>query len=206
MLTAAASLFVTLLAITNPVGNAAIFISITQGMTRDELVKIALRTGIACFCVLIIAAFIGSPLLSSIGVSIDDFMFAGGLILIKVGFSMFSGETDKSNYNECEHESEMSSLAVVPLAIPLIAGPGAMVTVIHFMSSGTSVGNMFILTGVVFVNAVVITLCLYATTLKFFQRLIRKKSVIGMVTRICGLLIIAMASSMVLGALKTYIG
>ena len=133
-------------------------------------------------------------------------MFAGGLILIKVGFSMFSGETDKSNYNENEHDSEMSSLAVTPLAIPLIAGPGEMVTVIHFMNSGVNISNILMVTGVVLLNCAIITLCLYATTLPIFQRFIRKKSVIGIITRVCGLLIIAMASSLVLGSLKTYIG
>lgn len=201
------SLFITLLAIMNPIGNAAIFVSLTQGVTRSELVTISIQTGIASFCVLIVSAILGMPILNAIGVTMEAFKFGGGLILMRVGFSMFSGSQDMSNYNPKEHREEMGDLAVSPLAIPLIAGPGAMVTVIHAAHAMTmNLVNILVLSGVIGLNAVIVALCLYATTTRGFSVILRKKSIIGVITRLCGLLIIAIASTMILGALKSYIG
>lgn len=201
------SLFVTLLAIMNPLGNAAIFVSLAQGITRPDMVRLAVKTGVASFIVLVISALIGLPLLHAIGVTMDAFRFAGGLILLKVGFSMFSGQSDESHYNPDEHDSEMSNMAITPLTIPLIAGPGAMVSVIHFVNKlhSFSVYNLTSLILVVALNCLCVTACLYASTLDFFQVVIRKKSVIGVVTRICGLLIIAIASSMLLSSVQHYL-
>ena len=201
------SLFITLLAIMNPIGNAAIFISLTQGVTRSELVGISIQTAVASFCVLVISAALGMPILNAIGVTMEAFKFGGGLILMRVGFSMFSGHHDKSNYNPEEHHDEIGNLAVSPLAIPLITGPGAMVTVIHAAHAmSPNMINVLLLLGVILLNAVIVGACLYATTIKRFSLVLRKKSIIGVVTRLCGLLIIAIASTMILGALKAYIG
>ena len=73
----------------------------------------------------------------------NAFKFAGGLILLRVGFSLFSGTHDKSNYNEHEHKTEIGNLAVSPLTIPLIAGPGAMVTVIHYAHTMPEYGGIY---------------------------------------------------------------
>lgn len=201
------SLFVTLLAIMNPLGNAAIFVSLAQGITRSDMVNLAVKTGIASFVVLIISALIGLPLLHAIGVTMSAFRFAGGLILLKVGFSMFNGQSDNSHYTPEEHDAEMSNMAVTPLTIPLIAGPGAMVTVIHFVNKlhSFSVVNLTYLTIVLAINCLCVTACLYATTLDFFQVVLRKKSVIGIVTRISGLLIISIAASMLLSSVQHYL-
>ena len=207
MVTSEISLFVTLFAITNPLGNAAIFVSLCQGLTRADMAKISIKTGIASFIVMIISAFAGLPLLNFLGVTMQAFRFAGGLILLKVGFSMFSGSSDQSHYRPDEHDAEMSNLAVTPLSIPLVAGPGVMVTVIHYVNELTaySVVNLSLFMMVIALNCLLVTACLYATTLDFFQVVMRKKSVIGVVTRVCGLLIIAIASSMVLSALQHYL-
>ena len=200
------SLFITLLAITNPIGNAAILASLTLGVRRDDIVHIAIKTGIATFITLLVSSFLGEPILSAIGVSMQAFRFAGGLILLKVGFSMFSGSHDRSNYNASEHDSEINNLAITPLTIPLIAGPGAMVTVIHFVHNiSWSIGSIFTFVCAMAAVAFIVTGCLYAISMDVFSKLLANKSLVGVITRLCGLLIIAIASAMLLDSLRFYI-
>ncbi|HAV93757.1 MAG: hypothetical protein CMF52_07700 [Legionellales bacterium] len=199
------SMLISLLAITNPIGNAAIFVSMTQGVTRDQTIHIALKTAIAVFFVLQIAVILFYPLSHAMGISMSAFRFAGGLILMKVGFSLFSGTTDHSNFNPEEHKDQLANMAITPLAIPLIAGPGAMVAAIHHADVLPNtlpymIGSVVIIA----VAACIIGLCLYATTLNMFAKFLSKKSIVGVITRICGLIILAIASQMVLDAVKVF--
>ena len=205
MLLSSLSLFITLFAITNPIGNAAIFVALTQGVTRDEVVRLSIKTGIATFITLQASIIFGYPLLQAIGVSMNAFKFAGGLILLRVGFSLFSGTPDKSHYNEDEHKAQLGNLAVSPLAIPLIAGPGAMVSVIHY--AHTMPQNLLSIMSVIGVTAAIsciVAACLYATTTHAFSRIMRNPSVVGVITRLCGLFIISIASQMILIAIKLF--
>lgn len=196
------TLLATLVALTNPIGNAAIFVSMTRGVDDKDLVKLAKKTTISVFIVLIVAGLIGPSLLSFLGISMNAFTLGGGLILMSVGFSMFQGEAGKSNYNPKEHAECIGNLAVCPLTIPLIAGPGAMVAVIHFVHKMTfGVMNMTKLIVVLVIISLLCGICLYATTINAVHKIMMKKSVIGVVTRICGLIIIAIASGMVLASL-----
>lgn len=205
MLLSSLSLFITLFAITNPIGNAALFVALTQGITGSQVVKLSIKTGIATFITLQASILFGYPLLHAIGVSMNAFKFAGGLILLRVGFSLFSGTPDKSHYNEDEHKAQMGNLAVSPLAIPLIAGPGAMVTVIHY--AHTMPKDLLNIMSVLVVTAaisVIVAGCLYATSIDAFSRIMRNASVIGVIRRLCGLFIISIASQMVLIAIKLF--
>ena len=201
------TLFMTLLAITNPIGNAAIFISLTQGVARKSLMPVMIKTGIASFVVMLASAFIGIPLLHAMGITLHAFMFAGGLILLKIGFSMFAGSPDASHYHDSEHTSEMAGLAISPLTIPLIVGPGTMVAVIHFVHGMSfTVIHIASLMGVLAVISVIVSACLYATTLEIFQVFLSRKTNIGIISRLCGILIIAIGSEMLLTALRAYLG
>jgi multiple antibiotic resistance protein len=200
------TLFFSLLAITNPIGNTAIFVSMTQGLKRQDLIKICLRTGISVFIILILSAFVGVSLLHVIGVKMSAFEFASGMILIKIGFSMFYGTLDKSSYNSDEHDRDMAGCAIVPLAIPFFAGPGAIAAVIHFTNSMSySLMNVIGLVAVVLIMSMIITGCMLTTTVEYFQGIMRRKSVIGVVTRVFGLLVVAIGSEMLLEGLQAFL-
>ena len=200
------TLFFSLLAITNPIGNTAIFVSITQGLKRQDLIKVCLRTGISVFIVLVISAFIGLLVLHIIGVTLSAFEFASGMILIKIGFCMFSGSLDQSSYNSDEHDRDMAGCAIVPLAIPFFAGPGAIAAVIHFTNSMSySLMNVIGLVAVVLIMSMIITGCMLTTTVEYFQGIMRRKSVIGVVTRVFGLLVVAIGSEMLLEGLQAFL-
>ena len=195
------TLLATLVALTNPIGNTAIFVSMTQGVSDKDLLKLAKKTTISICIVLILSGLCGLKLLSILGISMDAFEVGSGLILLKIGYSMFQGESCKSNYNKNEH-ADIGNLAVCPLTIPLFAGPGAMVAVIHSVHKMTfSVINIMKLVGVLVLVSAICGGCLYITTIHIVNKIMRRKSVIGIVTRIFGLIIIAIASGMILGSL-----
>ena len=114
---------------------------------------------------------------------------------------------DEHEYNHDIDHAELSNLAVSPLTIPLIAGPGAMVTIIHYAHTmALTAWNVIGVIGVCLLLSAVISCCLYATTQGAVARILKKKSVIGVITRLCGLLIIAISAQMLLGAVKLYLG
>lgn len=199
-------LFVTLLALTNPIGNAAIFVSLTQGYDKIILRSIARKTAISIFIALLVSAFLGPIILGALGITIQDFAFAGGLILMSIGFSMFRGSADKSSFDKKEHKDCIGNMAVSPLAIPLFAGPGAMVAVIDFVHGMKfSIMNIINLLAPIALISIVCGGILYLTSLHAVQKVMAKKSIIGVITRIFGLLLISLGSGLVLTALKFYL-
>jgi multiple antibiotic resistance protein len=120
--------FVTLLAMLNPIEAAAAFATLTEGRPAAEQAKIALRATIVAGITLIAFGFAGEALLGALGVEIGAFKIAGGLLLLKVGFDMvFAEKTDRQTADKAKAtERPASDPSVFPLAIPIITGPGAL--------------------------------------------------------------------------------
>lgn len=119
-----------LVPITNPLGNAAIFISITKDRTTPERNRLALRATIYMFCIL--AAFLigGSYILRFFGLSLEGIRIAGGLLIMKCGFDQLQPKRSNTHTDE-EHDEakEKEDISFSPLAMPLLAGPGAIASV-----------------------------------------------------------------------------
>lgn len=121
---------VALIAIVNPIGIVPIYITMTADATSPERARIAKIVVIAATTILLISLFFGEMILSFFGISINSFRVGGGIMLLLMAISMLqtSHGNIKQNRDLVEHTGE--SIAVVPLAIPLLAGPGAISTVI----------------------------------------------------------------------------
>lgn len=193
---------VTLLAITNPIGNLAIFIGLTGDKTESERRRIALQTALATAIVLIVVTWLGEPILKLFGISIPAFKIAGGLVISLLGLSMLSSQPSGMTHTQAEQDSahQKDSIAVVPLAIPIIAGPGAMTTVIVYMGEhigvlpkiGASVINIAI------AGFVALTFC-FATRISKIMGV----SGVKIAVRVMGLILIAMAMSLLLSGLQS---
>jgi multiple antibiotic resistance protein len=121
------SVFVTLVAMLNPIEAAAAFATLTEGRSLEDQARIAYRSSIVAGITLIVFAFIGEALLKALGVEIGAFKIAGGLLLLKVGFNMvFAEKTDRQTAGEAKAVAPQSDPSVFPLAIPIITGPGAL--------------------------------------------------------------------------------
>jgi multiple antibiotic resistance protein len=127
LLNAVITLFVTV----DPVGLAPIFVAMTAGMSRAEQRAIAVRATIVATAILITFALFGDRLLSFLGISLAAFRIAGGLLLFWTAFEMVFDRRAQRKSATVENtpvpitRDEMNHLAVVPLAIPLISGPGS---------------------------------------------------------------------------------
>lgn len=192
---------VSMLAITNPAGSLAVFLGMTSDKSLPEQRQIAAVTTLSIIIVLVVITWVGTPILKMFGISLPAFQITGGLILLLRGLTMLhSKETPTSQTAaELQKGSIRDSIAVVPLAIPIIAGPGAMTTVIiytqHYQSAFYKI---FISAGVCLVALIV------GATLYFSTSISKMLGATGIkiVTRIMGLILAAIAMSMITSGIK----
>jgi multiple antibiotic resistance protein len=128
-----ASAVVTLLVAVDPVGLAPIFLSVTRGMTRHERRGVALRASAIAFAILAFFALGGEAALHLLGIGLPAFQIAGGLLLFWIAFEMvFGARTDRKQHaaDVAITQDHIRHVAAFPLAIPLMAGPGAITATI----------------------------------------------------------------------------
>ncbi len=118
--------------ILNPIGNTALFAGMVSGRSSDERRAIAIKCTIAIAVILVATLWIGERVLAFFGVSIPSLEVAGGLIIGLIGMSMLHSRQSGIHATGEQHENPAAqqSIAVVPLAMPMVAGPGAIATVI----------------------------------------------------------------------------
>jgi multiple antibiotic resistance protein len=121
--------FVTIWIIIDPIAALPIFIALSAGVDAGTRRRMALVTAIVAFVVLIFFISVGQIILTALGVSLTSFEVAGGVILFLFASQMVLGESHKATDPDAQRESPMQ-LSIYPLAIPNLAGPGAMLTVI----------------------------------------------------------------------------
>jgi multiple antibiotic resistance protein len=125
-----------MLAMVNPVEAAAAFSTLTSGRSPDEQSKIALRATIVGFLILLAFGYAGEALLRALGVSIQAFQIAGGLLLLKIAFNMvFAEKTDSDTANAEKSRAPANDPSVFPLAIPIISGPGALTAAVTLINA-----------------------------------------------------------------------
>lgn len=189
------SFFVSMLAITNPFGNLAIFIGLTSNRTDNEKRRIAITVCISVAVVLTLTVWTGDYILKIFGVSLASFQVAGGLIITLIGLSMMRSE--KSSVLHTKEESKLSqtreSIAVVPLTIPIIAGPGAIATVIMMVKDHASFWDRLRYSGASLGIALIVGIMLYFSP--FFARLLGEPG-LKIATRIMGMVLVSIAISM----------
>jgi multiple antibiotic resistance protein len=128
-------IFVTLLAMVNPVEAAAAFATLTEGRDAVSQSIIARRAAIVSFAILLGFGFAGEELLHALGVSLSAFEIAGGLLLLRVGFNMvFAQQTDRETADSEKAAPQHADPSFFPLAIPIITGPGALTASVTMVS------------------------------------------------------------------------
>lgn len=130
--------FVTLIVMFDPPGLAAIFLGLTTGMTRSQRLQVALRGTVTAAGILAVFAIAGASILNILGISLGAFRIAGGLLLFWIAFEMIFEKRHERQEKSAERaitKDHISNVAVFPLAIPLVAGPGAISAVILLAGS-----------------------------------------------------------------------
>ena len=194
LLDAALSAFVTLFIVLDPPGMGPIFAALTRGETEAHRRHLAVRGTVLAAAILVAFAFVGEWFLRMLGISLDSFRIAGGILLFLVAMDMlFAHDTPlrRTTAREDEEASQRHDTSVFPLAIPLIAGPGAMTTIVLLM--GRAEGDPLHQSVVLAVLLVVLILLL--ATLLAAARVVRLLGVTGtnVITRVLGLVLAALA-------------
>lgn len=189
-----------LISVVNPIGAMPIFLSLTASKTPVQRKQTAMATAIAVAMVLLVSLLIGEPILNFFGIRLSAFRVAGGLLLLLMGISMLRVSDDRSRHTpeEDAESQDKSSVAVVPLAIPLLAGPGAISTTIVYAHRDLSLDHYLLFGGVILsVSAIILSILLLA------PRIIAIMGHTGMnvVTRVMGLLLTSTAVEFIAGGI-----
>ncbi len=190
-----------LLAIVNPIGAIPIFISLTTGFQQSDRKVVSKTAALSVFLILIFSLFLGEIILEFFGITTSSFRVAGGILILLMSISMMYAKTNgiKRTEEEVEESESMSSIAVVPLAIPLLAGPGAISTVILYAHKGN--GFMHYALVALVILSVSCLLFLAFSSVKYVSKLLTQTAV-NIFTRIMGLILAAIAIEFIANGIK----
>ncbi len=193
--------FVALLAIVNPVGAIPIFINLTANQDEGCRNKNGFMASISMGVILIVVLFSGEAILHFFGISVGSFRVGGGILILLMAISMLHAKMSRVKQTEEEKldSAERDSVTVVPLGTPLLAGPGAISTVILYAQRYTSVAHYFYLLGVI-----VLLVCLTFLSFRLAPAITRLlgKTGINVVTRLMGLIMAAVGVEFIANGLK----
>ncbi|MDO9365532.1 MAG: MarC family protein [Methylotenera sp.] len=183
---------IALFAIVNPIGSVPIFISATNGWSDNDRARTAKTVAFTVFIVLAISAFFGDTILHFFGVTIPSFQVGGGILLMLIAISMMHGKQSgtRQTPEEAQTLAEREVIAIVPLSIPLLAGPGAISNMIIAAQQNSSFTGHLSLIIPIFVICIIIWL-----VLRLSSAISHRLGTIGIniVTRLMGLILAAMA-------------
>jgi multiple antibiotic resistance protein len=198
----AISALVTLFVVVDPVGLVPTFLAVTEGLPRRARRDVALRASIIAGAILIGMALLGDWLLGALGISLPAFRIAGGLLLFAIAFEMVFGIRARREGEAAEEavEEHVRNIAAFPLAIPLLAGPGAITATV--LLAGRATGNL-LLTGLLL--AVVIVVAASALVAFIFAgQISRMLGLTGniVLSRLLGVLLAALAVQYVIDGIR----
>ncbi|MFY0680417.1 MAG: MarC family protein [Thalassovita sp.] len=193
--------FVTLFVIMDPIGLTPMFIALTQGMSPAKRRAIALRSCLIAGLLLSLFALLGETALEFVGISMPAFRIAGGMLLFLTSLDMLFQRRQKRREDQAEEEDLGDDPSVFPMAMPLIAGPGSIATVILLAGQQTD------LVGYTMVFAIMFAVLLIAVVLFLAGGILERilgNTGINVVTRLLGMLLAALSVQFVLDGLKAF--
>ena len=196
-----AKFFIGLVAIVNPLGIAPVFVGLTRNLTDPERNVVALRASITVGFVLVVALLMGDTLLGYFGISLESFRVAGGILILLMAISMLHGGLGpaRQTREEAADAEEKENIAVVPLGMPLLAGPGAISTIIIYTHRGEGLAHYVLLLTIALALAVLTWLALRAAP-AIADRLGRTG--LNIVTRIMGLILASIGVEFIANGLR----
>jgi len=193
--------FAGLIAIVNPIGAVPLFIDMTSQQTPAQRKHTGLVASIATCVVLLVVLLTGEEILRFFGITIGSFRVGGGILLLLIAISMLHARTSPVKHTEEEavDSSERDSVAVVPLAVPILAGPGAISTVILYAQHSSFLGHYVLLAGEILLVSFAVWVCFSAAP--YLARILGKTG-INIITRLMGLVMAAIGVEFIAFGLK----
>ena len=191
---------VAMIVMMNPLGSLSIFLQLTRQFPLFYQRKIALRCGLAITIIMVFTIWLGDQLLDLLGITIASFRFAGGIILLLTGLSMLESKESTLSHTKEEDVAaeERSSIAIVPLGLPIIIGPGAISTLVIASNDHTSFLDKIELSSLCIALAIGMLIILYyGHAIANFVG----ESVMKVITRIMGMIVMSIAVGMLANGL-----
>ena len=191
----AASAFLSFLVSVDPVGLAPLVLSLTADHTEADRNRIARNAVLLAGLLIILFGMGGRPLLGYLGVSIDALRIAGGVLLFKLAFDMILAHRERTTEAERDEAEESEDVTVFPLAIPLLAGPGAFATVLVLVARADGRAEYLGL----LLGSVVLVLILAWAALRLASKVtdVLGHTGINVITRVFGIILAALAVQLV---------
>jgi MarC family membrane protein len=184
-------LLAALFSVLNPIGTVPIFVGLTQDYTKSERSKVSMITALNVFIILIFSFFIGQYVLTFFGITITALRIAGGIIIASSGFSLLNGKFNKNRGIDKKVEEDIhlrNSIALTPLAMPMLAGPGSISLLIAFYQEHNTANEILISTLAIFFVSILIFLILRSA--HYLAKILGASGIVA-ISRIIGFLTIA---------------
>jgi MarC family membrane protein len=184
-------LLAALFSVLNPIGTVPIFVGLTQDYTKSERSKVSMITALNVFIILIISFFIGQYVLTFFGITITALRIAGGIIIASSGFSLLNGKFSKNRGigKKVEEDIHMrNSIALTPLAMPMLAGPGSISLLIAFYQEHNTTNEIIYSSLAILIVSVLIFIILRSA--HYLAKILGASGIVA-ISRIIGFLTIA---------------
>ena len=202
MLNYVTSSVVTLALVIDPIGLAPAFIAITQGLDYAQKRALAVRASVIAGVILIVTALLGNWLLAQLRIGLSAFQISGGILLFGVATRMIFGERMRQESRDAETAAreKIADLAAFPLAIPLIAGPGA-ITATLLLASRTGGNPLWLLALVLIIVVVALASAISFVLAGQLSRILGRTGNI-VLARLLGILLAAFAAQFVMDGIR----
>jgi multiple antibiotic resistance protein len=192
---------VTMLVILDPPGNVPIFLAVTQRLSEKERHRAAYLAIGTAFLVISLFAVGGQSILNYLNVSVPALQGAGGLLLLLVALQLLYGKGHENSYEVAAPE-QRTSVAMVPLGTPLLAGPGTIVATIVFFQQAEGTGEWFSVLG-----GIAAALAVSLVALRFSGIVVRVVRPAGVVllARVAGMILAAVAVQMIADSVTAFV-
>ena len=198
-------LFAALFSVINPIGTVPIFVGLTMDDDEKERSRISLWTAINVFIILIISFFFGEYVLTFFGISIEALRIAGGIIIATSGFSLLTGNFNKKRgvNKKVENDAQRrNDIALTPLAIPMLAGPGSISLLIAFYHEHNNLTD--ILVSVFAILAVAIAIFIVLRSAHYLAKILGASGIVA-ISRIVGFIVIAIGVQYIISSIITIV-
>jgi len=196
--------FSSLFALLNPIGIAPIILSITENYSLKDYKKLIRRSTVFACIILLIFAIMGKIIFSFYGITLHAFKIAGGILFLRIGLNMLEAKVSrtKSTPKESEEAETHNDIALSPIGIPLIAGPGA-ITSVMILSAQTVSFNQKI----IFYLSIVLTLLITFIILTLAKKLTKILGTVGLriIERIMGMILMVVAIQFIIDGMNIVI-
>ncbi len=198
-------LFAALFSVLNPIGTVPIFVALTRNDDKSERSRISFWTAIDVFIILIISFFVGQYVLSFFGITINALRITGGIIITSSGFSLLNGKFNKNKGINKKVEQEIkvrNDIALTPLAMPMLAGPGSISLLIAFYQEHHSTSA--IISSSLAILAVSIVIYLMLKSAHYLSQILGTSGIVA-ISRIIGFLTIAIGVQYIISSVLSII-